>query len=78
MLLSSFTEEEIDFMHQRIRTVIFDIINNAEKYNNRLLENIYERHKTSVEMLKNLFENNYTSNERWELIEDYFLGIEHK
>lgn len=57
---------------------IYNIINNAEKYNNRLLENIYERHNISVEMLKNLFENNYTSDERWELIEDYFLGIEHK
>lgn len=57
---------------------IYNIINNAEKYNNRLLENIYERHKASVEMLKRLFEHNYTSDERWELIEDYFLGIEYK
>lgn len=53
-------------------------LKDAEKYNNRLLENIYERHKASVEMLKRLFEHNYTSDERWELIEDYFLGIEYK
>lgn len=57
---------------------IYNIINNPEKYNNKLLENIYERHKISVEMLKNLFENDYTSNERWELIENYFLGIDNK
>lgn len=63
------------YLYQTLK--IYNIINNAEKYNNRLLENIYERHKTSVEMLKNLFENNYTSDKRWELIEDYFLGIEH-
>lgn len=63
------------YLYQTLK--IYNIINNAEKYNNRLLENIYERHKISVEILKNLFENNYTSDERWELIEDYFLGIEH-
>lgn len=30
-LIDLFTEAEIDFIHQRIRTVIFDIINNSEK-----------------------------------------------
>ena len=63
------------YLYQTLK--IYNIINNADHYNNRLLENIYERHKISVEMLKNLFENNYTSDERWEIIEDYFLGIEH-
>lgn len=62
------------YLYQTLK--IYNIINNADHYNNRLLENIYERHKISVEMLKNLFENNYTSDERWEIIEDYFLGIE--
>lgn len=63
------------YLYQTLK--IYNIINNADHYNNRLLENIYERHKISVEMLKNLFENSYTSDERWEIIEDYFLGIEH-
>lgn len=46
-----------------------------EFYKNRLLETIMDRHKVSVAMLTYLFEGGFTSDEIWELLEDYFLGI---
>ncbi len=44
-------------------------------YRNRLLEAIGERHKISVAMLSYLFQNRFTSDEIWEHLENYFLGI---
>ena len=44
-------------------------------YRNRLLEAIGERHKISVVMLSYLFQNRFTSDEIWEHLENYFLGI---
>ncbi len=49
-------------------------VNNPTQYENRVLTNVYERHKTSVEMLTYLFKNEVSTKEFWELIEDYFLG----
>lgn len=43
-------------------------------YKNRLLETVSERHTISVQMLTYLYENEFSSEERWNLIEDYFLG----
>ena len=34
-----------------------------------------ERHKVSVEMLTYIYEGKFSSDEIWNLIEDYFLGI---
>lgn len=45
------------------------------KYKNRLLEIINERHHESVKMLSYLYQNNFTSDEIWEHLENYFLGI---
>ncbi|WP_434654230.1 hypothetical protein [Thermoanaerobacterium thermosaccharolyticum] len=45
------------------------------RYKNKLLEIIGERHKMSVAMLTYLFDGNFSSEEFWDLIEDYFLGI---
>jgi ATP-dependent DNA helicase RecQ len=49
-------------------------ISQPEKYKNIILENVYKRHRLSVEMLTYLFENEVKTEQFWDLIEDYFLG----
>jgi hypothetical protein len=44
-------------------------------YKNKLLELINYRHKESVKMLTYLFQNNLTSEQVWDHLENYFLGI---
>ena len=51
-----------------------NIIKNQNHYRNRLLDTVAERHTVSVKMLTYLYENDFTSQERWDLLEDYFLG----
>ncbi len=46
-----------------------------ELYRNKLLEAVGERHKVSVKMLSYLFQNEFTSDEIWNHLENYFLGI---
>ena len=46
-----------------------------ELYTNRLLDAISFRHKESVKMLTYLFGNGFSSDEIWEHLESYFLGI---
>lgn len=50
------------------------VINKPNLYRNRLLELVGVRHKASVAMLSYLYQNKFTSEQIWELIEDYFLG----
>ncbi|AEF17006.1 DEAD/DEAH box helicase domain protein [Thermoanaerobacterium xylanolyticum LX-11] len=52
-----------------------EIIEKPYRYKNRLLEIIGERHKISVKMLTYLFDGNFSNEEFWDLIENYFLGI---
>jgi ATP-dependent DNA helicase RecQ len=49
-------------------------ISNPSRYRNIILDNVYKRHRLSVEMLSYLFENQVNTEQFWELIEDYFLG----
>lgn len=51
-----------------------NILQAPYNYKNRLLETVSERHTISVQMLTYLYENKFSSEERWDLIEDYFLG----
>lgn len=44
-------------------------------YRNKLLELINFRHKESVRMLTYLFQNNFSSDQIWNHLENYFLGI---
>lgn len=44
-------------------------------YKNKLLELINYRHKESVRMLTFLFQNEFTSDQVWDHLENYFLGI---
>lgn len=53
---------------------LINIINNPQRYENGLLDKVADRHKVSVSMLTYLYENNFTSEERWDILEDYFLG----
>ena len=52
-----------------------NIINDPYHYNNRLLDSVAERHLISVKMLTYLYEGDFSSETRWDLIEDYFLGV---
>ena len=52
-----------------------DVTNRPENYNNKLLENVGIRHLISVKMLTYLYENDFNSDDIWDLLENYFLGI---
>lgn len=52
-----------------------NILNAPYRYNNRLLDTVAERHLISVKMLTYLYEGDFSSKERWDLLEDYFLGV---
>lgn len=52
-----------------------NIINAPQNYHNRLLEAVAERHLISVKMLTYLYEGDFTNEDRWNLLEDYFLGV---
>ena len=52
-----------------------NIINAPRSYNNRLLEAVADRHLISVKMLTYLYEGDFSNEERWDLLEDYFLGV---
>ncbi|SEQ69755.1 helicase-related protein [Butyrivibrio sp. TB] len=46
-----------------------------EAYRNKLLEAVGKRHEISVKMLTFLFQNRFRSEEIWDHLENYFLGI---
>lgn len=52
-----------------------NILNAPYRYNNRLLDTVAERHLISVKMLTYFYEGDFTNEERWNLLEDYFLGV---
>lgn len=52
-----------------------NIIGAPDRYHNRLLEAVAERHLISVKMLTYLYEGDFSNETRWDLIEDYFLGV---
>lgn len=52
-----------------------EILAKPYRYKNKLLEIVSKRHQISVEMLTYIYEGNFTNEEIWNLIEDYFLGI---
>ena len=50
------------------------IIERPNSYKNNLLKEVNRRHNISVCMLSYLFDNDFSSEEIWDNIEDYFLG----
>ena len=53
---------------------VLDNIVRSQRYKNRLLETVSERHLISVKMLTYLYENTFKNDEIWDILEDYFLG----
>jgi DEAD/DEAH box helicase domain protein len=53
---------------------LINIINAPNRYRNRLLDMVAERHLISVKMLTYIYEGGFSNDEMWDLIEDYFLG----
>ena len=45
------------------------------EYSNDLLEDINLRHQTGVHLMREFFESDLTSDQRWDFIEDLFLGL---
>ena len=52
-----------------------NILNRPGAYQNRLLDAVSDRHLISVKMLTYIYEGGFRSDEIWDLIEDYFLGV---
>ena len=52
-----------------------NIIDRPSIYKNRLLDTVNIRHLISVKMLTYIYENDFSSDEIWDLLEDYFLGM---
>ena len=52
-----------------------NILNAPNRYNNRLLDTVAERHLVSVKMLTYLYEEPFSNEERWNILENHFLGI---
>ena len=46
----------------------------ASSYHNSLLEKSHERHEISLELMNYFFTHQFTNEERWNFIEDFFLG----
>ena len=63
------------YMYLYTTKALISVRNRPEHYRNRLLELIEARHENSVKMLSYLFQSNFSSEEIWEHIENYFLGI---
>ena len=59
---------------RQVRAASANILKHPERYENRLLDMVAERHTVSVQMLTYLYGNDFTSEQRWDLLEDYFLG----
>lgn len=51
-----------------------NILNAPYRYRNRLLDAVAERHLISVKMLTYLYEGEFSNEQMWNLLEDYFLG----
>ncbi|MBR4151698.1 MAG: ATP-dependent DNA helicase RecQ [Selenomonadaceae bacterium] len=51
-----------------------NIIDDSNRYRNKILESVAERHSISVEMLTYIYENDFDNAQIWDLLEDYFLG----
>ena len=51
-----------------------EIANDPKSYKNRLMEMIAQRHNLSVKMLTYVYENGFSSEQIWDILENYFLG----
>ena len=63
------------YLYINTTKALMDARNRPDRYRNQLLELIETRHIDSVKMLTYLFQSKFSSEEIWEHIENYFLGI---
>lgn len=47
----------------------------SEKYSNFILESVKNRHKVSCALFEHFFTNYFSNENRWNMIEDFFLGM---
>lgn len=47
----------------------------SDKYNNFILESVKNRHKVSCALFEHFFTNYFSNENRWNMIEDFFLGM---
>ncbi len=47
----------------------------SQFYKNSILENVKRRHEVSCDLFKHFFTNYFSKEKRWNLIEDFFLGM---
>lgn len=50
------------------------IAESNQVYKNQILRDIEERHKRAVKIMNHFMQLDYSNEERWDIIEDYFLG----
>lgn len=48
---------------------------NSQKYENFILESVKNRHKVSCQLFEHFFTNYFSNEKRWDMIEDFFLGM---
>ena len=63
------------FIYIYLASRLIEIAARPQYYHNQLLDLVKKRHLISSKMLTYLYENDFTSDEIWEILEDYFLGI---
>jgi len=63
------------YLYINTTKALLDARNRPDRYRNQLLELIETRHVDSVKMLTFLFQSGFSSEEIWEHIENYFLGV---
>lgn len=49
-------------------------LSRSKHYSNKILKNIKNRHERAIEILNGFMLNEYTNEERWNIVEQYFLG----
>ena len=48
---------------------------NSQTYKNYILESVKNRHKVSCQLFEHFFVNYFSNDKRWDMIEDFFLGM---
>jgi hypothetical protein len=48
---------------------------NSQTYKNYILESVKNRHKVSCQLFEHFFINYFSNDKRWDMIEDFFLGM---
>jgi len=51
------------------------LVESNSSYKNRLLTEIEHRHKRAISIMNHFMGNEFSNEKRWEIIEDYFLGL---